>query len=53
MPKPIPLLNYIMPRTIPKQNNNQKEQIARENYILQQQKQKEYCYKPYRTLRNY
>ncbi len=42
-----------MPTTISKLNNNQKEQNAKENYILQQQKQREYCYKPYRTLRNY
>ena len=40
-------------REYQEQINKQAEKDAQLNYIKQQQIQEQYCYKPYRTLRNY
>jgi len=40
-------------REYQEQINKQAEKDAQLNYIKQQEQQKQYCYKPYRTLQNY
>ena len=38
---------------MPNKTTTKQTKSAQLNYIKQQEKQKQYCYKPYRTLQNY